>query len=108
MNSSSVELCISVANYLGYPAYFKVVYKLALNETIPSNSTPSPEQVVMEWRTVLSDREERKLLVNVPVHTLRGETHVVLVFELWIFDITRGVWSYTGRWNHLHINIVVL
>jgi len=107
VNGSGVRLCISVANHLGHPAYFKVVYKLATNESLPNSSSPSPEQAVMEWRAVLGDGEERLFLITAPVYTLRGEYRVVLVFELWIYSTSGGGWSYTGRWNHHHISVVV-
>ena len=107
VNGSSIRLCISIANHLGHPAYFKVVYKLATAETLPNSTTPSPEQVVMEWRAVLSNGEEMVTPITVPVYTLRNEFRIALVFELWIYDTTRGGWSYTGRWNHHYINVVV-
>jgi hypothetical protein len=107
VNGSGIRLCISVANHLGHPAYFKVVYKLATNETLPNSASPSPEQAVMEWRVVLGDGEEKLFLITVPIYTLRGEYHVVLVFELWVYNTSGGGWSYTGRWNHHHISVVV-
>jgi uncharacterized membrane protein len=107
VNGSSVRLCISVANYLGHPAYFKVVYKLATNETLPNSAAPSPEQAVMEWRVLLNNGEEIVFPITIPVHTLRGEFHIALVFELWVYNTSASGWSYTGRWNHLYINIVV-
>jgi len=99
--------CIYVANYLGRPGYFRVVYKLATRETLPTNTTPSPESTLREWRLVLGNGENKTFLVSIPVHTLRGETRVTLVFELWLYDNSSKEWVYTGRWVHLHIDITV-
>jgi len=107
INGSSIRLCVYTANYLGRPAYFKVVYKLAVTETLPSNTTQSPEQILREWRFILGHSEEKVFHVNIPVYTLRGETRVALVFELWIYNSSRNMWTYTGRWNHLYVNITV-
>jgi len=106
-NSSSVNLCIYTANYLGRPGYFKVVYKLAVNETLPTNITPSPEQALCEWRFVLGNKEDESFPVTVTVFSLRGEVRVALVFELWLYDNSKRDWTYTGRWAHLYINITV-
>jgi len=106
-NNSNLILCIYVANYLGRPGYFKVVYKLTTRETLPTNTTPSPESNLREWRLVLGDNENKTFLVSIPVYTLRGETRVTLVFELWLYDNPSKEWIYTGRWVHLYINITV-
>jgi hypothetical protein len=106
-NGSNIKLCVYVANYLGYPAYFKVVYKLAVTETLPSNTTYSPEQPLREWRIILGHSEEKTFPVNVSVYTLRGEMRIALVFELWVYDTSINTWTYTGRWTHLYVNITV-
>jgi hypothetical protein len=96
-----------VANYLGRPEYFRVVYKLATRDTLPTNTTPSNETALREWRLVLEDRGDKAFPVNVAVYSLRGEARVALVFELWFYDNIRMEWTYTGRWVHLYINITV-
>ena len=96
-----------MVNYLGKPGYFRVVYKLATRDTLPTNTTPSPEVALREWRLVLGDKEDKAFPVNVTVYPLRGEMRVALVFELWFYDNTRMEWTYTGRWVHLYINITV-
>ncbi|MCC6053839.1 MAG: DUF1616 domain-containing protein [Thermosphaera sp.] len=107
VNNSFIKLCIYLANYLGKPGYFRVVYRIALNETLPSNTTSSPENMVKEWRIMLGDGENKTFPINVPVYSLRGETRVALVFELWVYDGSANTWTYTGRWNHLYVNITV-
>jgi uncharacterized membrane protein len=106
-DNSSINLCIYVANYLGKPGYFKVVYKLATRETLPNNTTPSPEEALREWRFVLRDKEDKTFPISIIVYSIRGEAHVALVFELWLYDYSTRNWTYTGRWVHLYINITV-
>ncbi|MFZ8782553.1 MAG: DUF1616 domain-containing protein [Desulfurococcaceae archaeon] len=106
-NASSLRLCVYVANYLNRPGYFKVVYKIATRETLPTDTTPSPESALREWRLVLGDGEDEAFPVNVTVYSLRGETRVALVFELWLYRSSSREWIYTGRWVHLYINITV-
>jgi len=107
LNGSVLKLCIYVANYLGEPAYLKVVYKIATNTTLPNTTRPSPQPVIMEWRLVLNNGEEKEFKVSVPVHMLSNVTRVALVFELWQYSYAKGDWVYTGRWVHLYINVGV-
>jgi len=107
VNGSSLRLCIYVANYLGYPAYFKIVYRIATNRSLPNTTTPSPKPILVEWRTVLGNEEEKKFPTAVPVYRVGNETRIALVFELWVFDTDKNLWVYTGRWTHLYIDVEV-
>jgi hypothetical protein len=100
-----LNLCIYVANYLGEPAYLKVVYKIATNTTLLNTTKPSLQPAIMEWRLVLNNDEEKEFKVSVPVYMLSSVTRVALIFELWQYNYVKGDWVYTGRWVHLYINI---
>jgi len=106
INNSLLRLCIYVANYMGRPTYYKVVYKLAHNETLPSKDSPSPEPAISEWRLVLAHGENKTVLVDVVVYDAWMRGRVALVFELWTYDSASSSWVYTGVWNHLYIDVV--
>ncbi len=104
-NESNLRLCIYVENQLGYTGYFKVVYKIASNTSLPTNTTPSPTPIVKEWRFVLASNESIETSVEVPVYCPSPPCRMALVFELWEYNIEEKTWMYTGRWVHLYINI---
>lgn len=105
----NVTLCIFVFNYMGEPEYYKVVYKIGTNETLPTNTTPSPEPVIMEWRLALPHNANTTFLVDVPFTPpdgYAGRDRVALIFELWRYDAGRNEWIYTGKWVHLYVKPV--
>ncbi|WP_236698214.1 DUF1616 domain-containing protein [Pyrodictium occultum] len=104
----NLTLCIFVDNHMGEPIYYKVVYKVGNGSTLPSNTTPSPEPPLMEWRGVLGDGGNTTFRVVVPVEPPRGlmGQRAALIFELWVYDPGKGGWVYTGRWNHLYLKLV--
>ncbi len=104
-NGSNVDLCIYVFNNLGHTGYFKVVYKIASNETLPSNTTESPTSVLKEWRLVLAHNQSWETPVKIPVYCSTLPCRPALVFELWVHDAGSGGWVYTGRWVHLYVNV---
>ena len=104
----NITLCIFVTNYMGRPIYYRVVYRIGTNETLPTNTTPSPEPEIMEWRGVLGHGDNATFKVVVPVQYPEGKRvdRVALIFELWIYDLDNNRWVYTGRWNHLYVKPV--
>ncbi|MEM1696129.1 MAG: hypothetical protein QW764_04870 [Desulfurococcaceae archaeon] len=106
LNSTVLRLCIFIANYMGKPVYYRVVYKIGDADTLPTATTPSPESPVAEWFSVLGNKKNTTILVNVPVYTSKPlPANVTLIFELWMYDTGLDSWVYTGRWVHLHLNI---
>lgn len=104
---SNVTLCIYLYNYLGKPVYYEVVYKIGTSKTLPTNTIPSPEKPIMEWKGVLMQNESITFLVKVPVYAPNPRArNATLIFELWIFDTKSMKWIYTGRWVHLHVKLV--
>ncbi len=101
-----VDLCIFVSNYEGRPIYYKVVYRVGTNRTIPSNSTPSPEPPLAEWRGVLAHGGNTTFTVSVSVPQWFNGSRAALIFELWVYNTTAWEWRYTGRWTHLYVDVV--
>ncbi|MEZ0290292.1 MAG: DUF1616 domain-containing protein [Sulfolobales archaeon] len=105
-NDSTITLCIFVYNHMGRPVYYKVVYKIGSNTTIPTNTTPSPESVLAEWRGVLNMDSNTTFKIKIPVYAKRINSTIALIFELWVWDTSSNSWKYSGVWNHLYVNVV--
>lgn len=105
--NSTVNLCLFIYNHEGKPIYWKVVYKIGSNRTLPTNTTPSPEPVLREWRGLLNHGSNTTFKIEVGIPRLQvNVTRVTLIFELWSYDVEAKTWRYTGRWVHLHVNVV--
>ena len=106
--NTNVTFCIYVYNHMNKPVYYRVVYKIGSNTTLPTNTTPSPNEVVMSWRGVLGNDENHTFTVNIPVYIPRNlsEDRLAMIFELWIYDTDRGEWRYTGIWNHHYVQVI--
>lgn len=104
----NLTLCIFVSNYMGRPVYYKVVYKVGTNETIPSNETASPMPPLVEWRGALDHSSNATFKVLVPFTPPEGFKggRVALIFELWLYNPDAGVWEYSGRWTHIYVEPV--
>lgn len=103
---SNVTLCLFIENHRNSAGYYKIVYKITTNKTLPSREKPSPEPVLRSWRLVLPPLRNTTMKVVVPV---TGSTvplssnKIALVFELWRYDSRVEDWVYTGRWVHLYV-----
>lgn len=105
----NITLCLFLDNHMGRAEYYKVVYRIGTNETLPSNTTSSPEPAVMEWRKVLANNENTTFKITVPFNPPReywGRYRVALIFELWRYNQDTGIWEYSGRWVHLYVQPV--
>ena len=104
----SLKLCIFLDNHMGYPMMLQVRYKIGTSETLPTNTTASPQPAVESFTRVLDHGENATMLVEVPVDVPRELVgrKVALIFELWAYDVNKHEWVYTGRWNHLYVKIV--
>ena len=102
----NVSLCLYVENHMYHVEYFKVVYKIGVNTTLPTNTTPSPEEPVMEWRLVLGHNDNVTFHVKVPFNPPKAYTSsdkVALIFELWRYEEPNG-WTYTGRFVYIYVH----
>ncbi|MEM0495113.1 MAG: DUF1616 domain-containing protein [Thermofilum sp.] len=98
-----VKLHIFVMNHLGKAALLKVVAKLGSRGSLPTNSTPLEAPPLWEYELVLGHGENATIPVQLALE--KEGVNVALVFELWMYNTTSGSWVYTGRWNHLYINV---
>ncbi len=107
--NQTVKLCIFVHNYLGKPVYWRVVYKIGDNSSIPTNTSPSLRRPLAWWSGVLDHNQNTTFVVNVPIEIpkdLGGRKRIALIFELWIYNTSSNRWVYTGRWTHLYVEVV--
>lgn len=98
-----VKLHVFVMNHLGKAALLKVVAKLGSRGRIPTNSTPLDAPPIWEYELVLGHGQNATIPVQLVLE--QDGVNLALVFELWVYDTTSGTWAYTGRWNHLYINV---
>ena len=108
LEGQNLTLCIFLYNHMGYPLLMQVRYKIGTNETLPTNTTPSPRPVIKEYEVLLNNNENTTTLVQVPI-TVSQEyvgKRVALIFELWVYDTSKHQWVYTGEWNHLYVKVL--
>ena len=104
----NLTLCIFLYNYMGYPLLMQVRYKIGSNTTLPTNSTPSPMPTILVFNKLLDHGENTTFYVEVPIKVNESFVgkRIALIFELWIYDIDHDKWVYSGRWNHLYVEVL--
>lgn len=108
MVGSDVDLCLYIFNYKGYPVLAQVRYKIGRSHEIPTNTTPASLTSLKNFTKLLNHNEEALMRVKLPVivnESLIGGS-ATLIFELWVYDVGRSAWVYSGQWTHLHIEVV--
>ncbi|MEM0024625.1 MAG: DUF1616 domain-containing protein [Thermofilaceae archaeon] len=103
LTGEPVRLNIFVMNHIGRAAALKVIAKLGSRGNIPSNSTPLNATPIWEYTIILNHGQNVTIPVQLTIE--REGVNLALVFELWALNTTSGTWVYTGRWNHLYINV---
>ena len=98
-----VKLNIFLANHLGKVALLQVRVKLGSKGKIPTNSTPI-DTPILKNITVILDKG-KNITVPVSLRISQPGINQAIVFELWMLNTTSGTWIYTGRWNHLYVNV---
>ena len=98
-----VRLQVFISNHEGKASMLRVMAKLGSKGNIPTNATFLNSSPIWDYIVVLDHGEN----VTVPVSlTLNEEgSDVAIVFELWEFNTSSRSWVYTGRWNHLYVNV---
>jgi len=99
----NITLGIFVDNHMGYPIYYRVVFKVGDNTTLPTNSTESPMPPLKYWEGFLDHDANTTFLIHISVSEVGRKA---LIFELWTYDPEAGEWRYSGRWNHLYVDVV--
>lgn len=104
----NITLCIFLHNHMGYPLLMQVRYKIGSNTTLPTNSTPSPVPTILIFDKLLDHSKNSTFLVEVPISVNESfvDRRIALIFELWFYDIDRDEWIYSGRWNHLYVEVL--
>ncbi len=102
-----VRLCIYLYNHLGHPQLMMVKYKLGSRDTLPTNTSGSPEETIKTFIFILNHGSNITKPISVPIPTGEGLVgkDVALIFELWLYDEGLGDWVYSGRWVHLYVKV---
>ncbi len=102
-----VKLCIFLYNHLGRPQLMRVDYKLGSRDTLPTNTSGSPEEVITSFKFLLSHGGNVTKPISALIPTGRGLVgkEVAMIFELWLYDEDLDGWVYSGRWVHLYVNV---
>jgi len=104
----NITLCIYLYNHIGYPLLMQVRYKIGTNTTLPTNTTPSPMPTMLIFNKMLNHGENNTFRIEVPITVSEGFVgrRAALIFELWIYNLDQGTWVYSGRWNHLYVEVL--
>ena len=102
----NVSFRLVVVNMRRYSLLARVIYRITLNETLPTSTKPSPEPVIKEWVVAVSPYSNTTLHVKVPIsYTPPGfNKSLALVFELWEYSVENNTWCYTGIWVHVLVS----
>jgi uncharacterized membrane protein len=93
-------LWVGVENFMGRIEYALVLVKVG-DETVQVN--PSPLEPVERFEKVLLNRETLEFPVTMTVNQL-GKHRIV--FELWLFDELENVFSYSGKWCNIWLDVI--
>ena len=102
-----VRLCIYLYNYLGHPQLMMVKYKLGSRDTLPTNTSESPEQTIKSFKFLINHASNITKPISVLIPSGEGLVgrDVAMIFELWLYDGSLGDWVYSGRWVHLYVKV---
>lgn len=104
----NLTLCIFLYNHRDYPALLQVRYKIGTNATLPTNTTPSPQPVlkVFEFLVGVKENVTKPITIPIAINESLKDKRIALIFELWIYDLEKKSWVYTGIWNHIYVDVV--
>ena len=98
-----IQLNVYVENHEGKTMYYKILIKLGNETSIINEITPLNAKPILELRTVLPHNKSVLIPVNITIY--QSMTNLRLVFEMWIFNETKQVFTYYNRWNQLWLNV---
>lgn len=96
-------LHVYIGNHEGRTMYYRVLVKVGDKSSIVNASTPLNVEPIMDVRAVLTHNSSLVIPVNITLY--EPAVNVRLVFEMWVYNETLGVFSYHGRWNQLWLNV---
>jgi len=96
------RLYLYVENHEGKAMYYRVLEKVGDNSSIVNETVPADLPVLASYEVILAHGGNATVPADVAIGTpMQGAK---LIFELWAVG-PDGSPYYTGRWNHLWINV---
>lgn len=98
-----VKLYIYVDNHEGKPMYYRVLVKVGNESTLVNQTAPANLPPVKVFNLILG----HEMNSTFPLIVKFNETgiNVKLITELWFYNVSSREFQYSGRWNHLYINV---
>jgi len=96
----TVRLYAYVHNYLGYPAYLRVLVKLGDNSSVRGPEGFNATAILTLERILLHNEST---LIPFSFRIEREGIRQRLILELWIYNTTNS-FTFTGRWNQIWFN----
>jgi len=96
-----VKLWIYVGNYMGYPAYFRVLVKLGDRSSVMSEKGFNAP-LIASFERILAHNEST--LIPLSFRVEREGTNLRHIVELWMYNETVGKFTFTNRWNQVLFN----
>lgn len=93
-------LWVGVENFMGRIEYSSVLVK-ADNGTVRAN--PSPIEPVKRFEKVLLSEETWEFPVTMTINQLGRHR---IIFELWLFNELENVFSYSGSWGNIWLDVI--
>lgn len=91
---------------MGYPIFTQVRYKIGDKNTLPTNKSPSSRPVIGIFEFFVNNKENMTRSIDILIEVKDDIDEATLILELWIYDVDKNEWVYTGIWNHLHVKVV--
>jgi uncharacterized membrane protein len=94
-----------IENHEGNAEYYQVLVKLGNQSTSVSNSTAANAPVIFKNSAVLLNNQSLEFPIYLSISNIGLNQR--LIFELWIYDMAKSGFSYTGIWNQIWINVTL-
>lgn len=96
------RLYLYVENHEGRAMYYRVLEKVGDNSTLVNETVPADLPAVASYEVILLHGENSTVPADIVLDAPAQDAK--LIFELWAVG-PDGALYYTGRWNHLRINV---
>jgi uncharacterized membrane protein len=96
---------VKIKNREGQSYLYRVYIKAGDLSTVTNSSTPASINVYnfTYFDACLSNSQTRNFQVQVQLTVIQNNTK--LIFELWKFNYRGQVFSYSGQWDHVWVNV---
>jgi uncharacterized membrane protein len=92
-----------IANHEGKVEFYQFVVKLGNESTVIGNATSASAPIIYTNMIVLGDGQNYTFPMELRIHTIGQEER--LIFELWMYSVSKRDFIYTGLWNELWLNV---